>query len=214
MNNKFLISVKGILVYNQKLLLRKNQRNEFELLGGKLEKNDIFFEKRLIEEFQEESGINIEVHSSREPWLYTIDNKNIIILPFVCSAKTIPTYLFDSDGGELCWVSIEDIEELNMPYGYYDSIENNIPRKSCSPFEGKYFKNIPNYVDNYYEVLVKIRDRKGNIIFSKPLENFTTPRELIEKDLKSIKIRSEICTLENSKLHINYTLNDSGSDLK
>lgn len=60
MNNKFLISVKGILVYNQKLLLRKNQRNEFELLGGKLEKNDIFFEKRLIEEFQEKVVLHLK----------------------------------------------------------------------------------------------------------------------------------------------------------
>ena len=40
MTDQFAISVKGILEVNGKLLLRKNERLEYELLGGRLEKGD------------------------------------------------------------------------------------------------------------------------------------------------------------------------------
>ena len=38
--NRFSVSVKGVLEVNGKYLLRKNQRLEYELLGGHLERED------------------------------------------------------------------------------------------------------------------------------------------------------------------------------
>ena len=55
------VSVKGVIKKNNSFLLRKNERNEYELLGGKLEKDDINLRDRLKKEFLEESGIKITV---------------------------------------------------------------------------------------------------------------------------------------------------------
>lgn len=204
MKDKFSVAVKGVLCHEGRYLLRKNQRDEFELLGGKLEITDRSMEERLVEEFLEESGIAIQVDSAREPWLYTVNRKNIIIVPFICSAVDIPETLFDEDGGELLWVSPEEVDSLNMPQGYLDTINNRIPRKSTSPFEGKYLKVIPNYVENTYEVVVRVRDGDNNLIVDEVLENFISPREHIEGCVGEREVVSEPNIFMGSKLYINY----------
>ncbi len=206
MKDKFSVAVKGILYHEGRYLLRKNQRDEFELLGGKLEATDRSLEERLTEEFLEESGIAIEVDSFREPWLYTVGSKNIIIMPFICSAADIPETLFDEDGGELLWVPAEEVDDLNMPHGYLDTIHNRVPRKSTSPFEGKYLKIIPDYVENTYEVVVRVRDGDNNLIVDEVLDNFTAPREHIERCMGNIEVVSEPYIFMDSKLYINYLL--------
>ena len=204
MTDKFSISIKGVLYHEGKYLLRKNQRNEFELLGGKLEADDISMEERLIEEFLEESGIHIEVNSSREPWLYVVDKKNTIIVPFVCSVVDIPEFLFDEDGGELAWISPSKLDTLKMPLGYLDTIHNKTPNKSSSPFEGKYLKIIPNYVENKYDVVVRVRDKNNIIILEKVLSNFTSPRDLIAQDIIKRELLAQPTTFKEGSVYINY----------
>ncbi len=204
MNDKFSIAIKGVLSHKGEYLLRKNQRHEFELLGGKLESKDSSLEERLVEEFLEESGITIEINSFREPWLYTVGKKNIIIIPFMCKVIDIPEELFDEDGGELLWISDAQLNKINMPYGYLDSIHNRIPRKSSSPFEGKYLKFIPNYKENTFEVIINVRDSVGNLILNEALDKFIAPRECIDQHIKNKKIIAKSVIFEHSKLFINY----------
>lgn len=209
MNDKFSVSIKGVLYHEGKYLLRKNQRNEFELLGGKLEVNDISMEERVIEEFLEESGINVEVDSCREPWLYVVDKKNIIIVPFVCSVRNIPDILFDEDGGELSWFSADKLDKLNILPGYLDTIYNKVPRKSFSPFKGEYLKIIPNYVEKDYEVIVRVKDLNNNFIIEKNLNNFIAPRDFITQHIGDINLLVQPTIFRDSKVYINYlSLND------
>ena len=130
--NSFSVSIKGVLESDGKLLLRKNERQEFELLGGHLEKDDLSPEQRLVTEFLEESGISVEVGAAREPWLYEIGTKDVLIVPFVCRATAIPERLFDMDGGTLHWVAPESLSGLPMPQGYKDTILGITPRTSAS----------------------------------------------------------------------------------
>ncbi len=204
MKDKFSISIKGVLYHEGRYLLRKNQRDELELLGGKLETGDISMEERLREEFLEESGIKVQINSFREPWLYVVEKKNAIIVPFVCSAVDIPDTLFDEDGGELVWVFADELEDLNMPAGYLHTIYDRVPSRSSSPFEGEYLKIIPNYVENRYEVVVRVRDTGNNLLLEKDLGNFTAPRELIAQHAGSIKLLPQPATFSQSKLYISY----------
>nr|MBQ6740383.1 hypothetical protein [Synergistaceae bacterium] len=50
---QFSVSIKGVLKVNDKFLLRRNERGEFELLGGRLEKSDVSLKQRLKTEFLE-----------------------------------------------------------------------------------------------------------------------------------------------------------------
>jgi len=130
---KFQISVKAIIYWNDRYLLRKNERNEWELLGGRIENIGENLEYRLHTELLEESGISIEIIKPREPWFYNIGNtRTVIIAPYYCSAINVPDILEDEDGGVVAWHTADEIRTLNMPYGYFDSIQGVPPRNSFS----------------------------------------------------------------------------------
>jgi len=99
------VSVKGIVSIDGNFLLRQNERNEYELLGGKLEKSDSDLESRLKQEFLEESGIKVDAEKGLEPCFLSVNNKKILIVPYICKIKFIPDILFDEDGGKLFWIN-------------------------------------------------------------------------------------------------------------
>ena len=209
--DKFMVSVKGVLVFEDKLLLRKNERLEYEPLGGRLEKTDLTPRDRVKTEFIEESGIAINVTEPLEPWLYEIGLKNIVIVPYVCSAKSIPDVLYDEDGGELHWIGREEIAALFMPQGYKDSIDGTIPHKSYSIPVYKYFRVIPNYVERDYYVKLRVFEG-GKSIAEEYLPHFNTPRDFIHvllgEEYRNCEFRSrETSTnMDIDTLYIDYDL--------
>jgi hypothetical protein len=209
-NDKFSVSVKGILFKDGNYLLRKNKRNEYELLGGRLEPTDESFENRLTQEFIEESGIRISVDNYREPWLFKIGQKNIIIVPYVCSASFIPDILFDEDGGEIHWIDMNQLFLIKMPRGYVDSINNVVPRKSYSPSEDKFLEIIPNYTDHYYNIIIKAVTVDGVVRLEETLTHFNEPRQLLREKLGNEYYENNILPLPteytDGKVYINYIL--------
>ena len=146
--------------------------------GGRLEKGDPSAEARLVTEFDEESGIKVEVLEAREPWLYEIGVKNIIIVPYSCRALEVPEILVDEDGGSLHWVDKEEIENVFMPWGYKDTIWNQVPHKSYSIPAKFFFKIIPGYVEREYFVEVCVT-RSGKEILRESFPHFYSPRDFI-----------------------------------
>lgn len=179
MVNCYSISVKGVVSVHGRYLLRKNQREEFELLGGRLERSDISFETRLQSEFIEESGVTVQVNRFLEPWIYVIGSQSVLIAPFLCSLIDIPDTLIDMDGGALAWVPASSLASIPMPAGYLDSIQDRIPRLSRSANEGKYFKIYDNYHEDQFDVRVSLRGTDGSILYESSLPLETSPREVL-----------------------------------
>ena len=180
--SKYAVSVKGVLRFQGKYLLRKNQRNEYELLGGRLEERDSSFEERLRAEFIEESGIQIQVVTHTEPWLYRIgDSGPVIITPFECTVKAMPDQLFDQDGGELKWFTPQEVTRLNMPQGYAQTISGSIPSTSYSVAEGAFPRVYTNYTEYKFLISVALHDEDGSPIACIPMDERISPRELIRK---------------------------------
>ena len=204
----FSVSIKGILYKDGKYLLRKNQRNEYELLGGRLEGNDQTPEERIVKEFMEESGIEVKVETYREPWLYEIAKKNIIIVPYICSIISCPNELIDNDGGIVQWIEREELDTINIPIGYIDSIRNVIPRKGFSILPGDYFKIIPNYTERDYYIKVVMKNLNGEEIISDYLEHFVSPRQFLKEKLGekyiSENIISQPISREKDTVILNY----------
>ena len=186
--DKFSVSIKGIICKNSKVLLRKNQRKEYELIGGKLDINDISPQERLCKEFYEESGAFIDVLGLRHPWLYLIGSKNILIVPYICELSSIDTEHTDEDGGQIAWLDKNDIDSLFLPVGYNDSISGRIPRTSFSPIEGDFFKIIPNYKESDYYVKVTVASIKGIILLDRYLTHYISPIDLIQQGLNGVDI--------------------------
>lgn len=209
--NRFAVSVKGVLMHNDYCLLRKNERQEYELLGGRLEKNDLSAERRLSIEFIEESGVKIEVVKNLEPWLYEIGLRNIIIVPYECKALDIPQLLVDEDGGTLHWIHKDEISGLYMPQGYKDTIKASVPHKSYSFFPKKFFKPTPNFVDREYYVRVHVTKNNEEIL-SELLIHHISPRDFISSKLGELYNGEELKSLpitidrSNDTIIINYTI--------
>ncbi len=127
-SKKYPISIKGILYINNKIVLLKNERDEWELPGGKIEINESA-EICAIREIKEELNIDAEIHSLIDVWVYNILGKvNVFIVTYLCH----PLILDESEikisheHKEVCLFEINEINNLKMPDGYKKSINKTI----------------------------------------------------------------------------------------
>lgn len=127
----FPISIKGVVFVNNKIVLLKNERDEWELPGGKIEINETP-EECLIREINEELNLNCSVSKLIDVWMYNILNKvNVFIVTYLCEKLIINTEILkiSHEHKELGLFSIDEIDNLNMPQGYKNSIKKIINDK-------------------------------------------------------------------------------------
>jgi mutator protein MutT len=123
-SKRYPVSVKGIIFSNNKIVLLKNERNEWELPGGKLDPNETP-EQCLVREIKEELNIDTEIDSLIDVWMYNILNKvDVLIITYLSVRKVIePSEIkISNEHKELGLFSPEEINGLNMPEGYKKSI--------------------------------------------------------------------------------------------
>ncbi len=123
-SRKYPVSIKGILLINGKIVLLKNERNEWELPGGKLDPDETP-EQCLVREIMEELNINTEIQSLIDVWVYNISSKvDVLIVTYLCKALIVDPLKMkiSSEHKELGLFTPEEINMLNMPSGYKNSI--------------------------------------------------------------------------------------------
>ncbi|MEA3378349.1 MAG: NUDIX hydrolase [Nanoarchaeota archaeon] len=124
------VTTKGIFYYNNKILFVKDHKGKWELPGGRIEFNETP-ESALKRECEEELGFkNIEVGDIANAWSFgvtTDDNVNyhFILLIYECFTNNTKIKLnnLNDEQTEYDWVSLDDIENLNMREGYKNSIK-------------------------------------------------------------------------------------------
>lgn len=124
-SKRYPISVKGVVFVNDKIILLKNERNEWELPGGKIEVNETT-EQCTIREIKEELNIDVSVHSLVDVWMYNILGKvNVLIITYLCNPLKIDeaTLKISNEHEELGIFRLDEINNLNIPKGYKNSIE-------------------------------------------------------------------------------------------
>src|SRR3989344_5143087 len=123
------ISVKGIVFENGKVWLRKNERDEWELPGGKLEEGEQP-EETIVREMKEELGFDVEVVATVQAHLYTIkkssdESKGVLVVSYLCKilGKT-GDFELDGEAGKVEFKSfaLTEISDLNMPEFYKEAI--------------------------------------------------------------------------------------------
>ena len=118
-SQRYPVSIKGVLIINSRVLLRKNERDEWELPGGKLELGENP-EECVARELQEETGFAIEVASIIDCWVYRIaPGVEVVIVSYGCRVGLQGTPL---EHGELRFFSADELPSLKMPEGYKRSI--------------------------------------------------------------------------------------------
>lgn len=124
------ISVKGIVFDDDRVWLRKNERNEWELPGGKIDMGEQP-KQTVAREMKEELGFTTEVLDIIQSHIYTIESSideshGVLVLSYLCKiiAKT-NKFEIDGEGGkaEFKTFSINEITELTILEFYKSSIQ-------------------------------------------------------------------------------------------
>ncbi len=123
------ISIKGIVFEDNKVWLRKNERNEWELPGGKLIKGEQP-EDGVIRELKEELGFKVEVIDIVQTHLYQIEksideSEGVLVVIYLCKLKSkTGSFEFEGEAGkaEFKMFPVEELDNLNMPYFYKKAI--------------------------------------------------------------------------------------------
>jgi 8-oxo-dGTP pyrophosphatase MutT (NUDIX family) len=120
--NLFPVSVKGVAVQRGRVLLLRNERNEWELPGGKLELGEAP-PACVAREIAEEAGWQVTVGPILDCWQYHIgDGEDVLIVTYGCHVGSDGPPVVSSEHSQAALFSPADISQLTMPDGYKRSV--------------------------------------------------------------------------------------------
>jgi 8-oxo-dGTP pyrophosphatase MutT (NUDIX family) len=120
----FPVSVKGVLVRDGRVLLLKNERDEWELPGGKLELGEDPA-ACVAREITEETGLAITAGPILDAWQYHIgEGRDVLIVTYGCHAEGRQSPTLSDEHSEIGFFALAEVGGLTMPAGYKRSIQS------------------------------------------------------------------------------------------
>jgi 8-oxo-dGTP pyrophosphatase MutT (NUDIX family) len=130
--HRFPVSVKGIVYHDGRVVLLKNERDEWELPGGKLELGETP-ETCVEREIEEELGLAVRIGPLLDTWVYHIfEGVDVLILTFGTYPTPFAEITHSPEHKAVGLFSPEDVPSLRMPEGYKTSIQTWIDSLSRS----------------------------------------------------------------------------------
>ncbi|MFE9642467.1 NUDIX domain-containing protein [Nocardiopsis alba] len=119
----FPVSVKGVVVRDGRVLLLRNERDEWELPGGKIELGETP-EECLAREIEEETGWPVTVARILDSWMYHITqvDKHVFIVTYGCHVDSDAPVVVSSEHKEAGLFTEDEVSGLTMPEGYKRSV--------------------------------------------------------------------------------------------
>ncbi len=119
------ISIKGIVFEDGKVWLRHNERNEWELPGGKLDEGEQP-EQTITRELREELGFETKVVKIIQSHLYTIktssdESRGVLVVTYLCElSDKAGDFEITGEAGVSKFerFSLEEVKDLTMPEFY------------------------------------------------------------------------------------------------
>ncbi|GHC95378.1 NUDIX hydrolase [Nocardiopsis terrae] len=113
------VSVKGVVIRDNRVLLLRNERNEWELPGGKIEIGETP-EGCLAREVEEETGWPVRVVEILDSWIYHITqvDRHVFIVTYGCRVDSHAPVVVSSEHKEAGLFTEAQVPDLPMPEGY------------------------------------------------------------------------------------------------
>ncbi len=125
-NDHWPVSVKGVVSWNRQVVLLRNERDEWELPGGRLELTDTSPEAALRREFAEELALDVTVGELIDSWIYDVAGKRVLILVYRCTADEPPNLSHSNEHSGVAKIHVDTLTDENIPAGYVRSISSAI----------------------------------------------------------------------------------------
>jgi 8-oxo-dGTP pyrophosphatase MutT (NUDIX family) len=128
----FPVSVKGVLVRDGQVLLLKNEREEWELPGGKLELGEEP-PACVAREITEETGLPVTTGPILDAWQYHIrEGRDVLIVTYGCHPEGNQSPTLSNEHKEIGFFTQAEVGDLNMPAGYKYSIQSWFARLTAT----------------------------------------------------------------------------------
>jgi 8-oxo-dGTP pyrophosphatase MutT (NUDIX family) len=117
------VSIKGVLLLDQRVVLVKNPRDEWELPGGRVDEGEAHAQT-LTREFAEELSIDVRVGAAIDSYLFEVTpGKHVFIVTYGCTLAGEFNPRLSGEHTEHCLWPVERLSEINLPAGYRRSVE-------------------------------------------------------------------------------------------
>jgi 8-oxo-dGTP pyrophosphatase MutT (NUDIX family) len=125
LSDKFPISIKAIIIDNNRVLCLKNERNEWDFAGGKINFNEDV-EESLKREVKEETNLNIKNLNILKPLNLKFNEVSVFVLLYSAEISCESSIMVSYEHSEYNFFSKSEIKNLNMPQDYKNLIEDLI----------------------------------------------------------------------------------------
>jgi 8-oxo-dGTP pyrophosphatase MutT (NUDIX family) len=117
------VSIKGVLLLEQRVVLVKNPRDEWELPGGRVDDGEAHAQT-LSREFAEELALEVALDAPIDSYLFeVIPGRHVRIVTYGCRLTGEFKPQLSDEHTEHCLWPVERLSELNLPAGYRHSVE-------------------------------------------------------------------------------------------
>ena len=124
------ISIKGVLIHQDCVLLLLNERDEWDLPGGRPDPGEDH-RAALKREVQEEAGLTVEVGEALSEYLFEVlPGRFVRIVPFACRLIGASDVVLSHEHLETRWLPLAELGERipghALPAGYLGAIRQAI----------------------------------------------------------------------------------------
>ena len=113
LSDKFPVSIKAIIIDDHKILCLKNERNEWDLPGGKIKINEDI-EECLIREVKEE--VNLEVNNLKilKPFNIKVNDVPVVIIVYSANISCDSSIFISYEHSDYNFFSKHEITNINI----------------------------------------------------------------------------------------------------
>lgn len=117
------VSVKGIVVVDGRVLLLRNERDEWDLPGGRPDAAEAY-EAAVVRETREEANVTVEALDHLDDWLYEVlPGRFVRILAYGCRVLDASRPVLSAEHRELRFFAPEELDGLRLHEGYRRAID-------------------------------------------------------------------------------------------